>query len=225
MAITSSFAPTAVTDPVYVDPATTNDLGDKDIFLKLLVAQMEYQDPLNPQDATQMSSQLAQYNAVEQQIATNDLLQQLVDNSGVGSSSSPTGTGTDYLGHPVTVNDNNVLYDGTAQNFDIVLDNNATDALVFIYDANGNSVRSMTLNNLGAGSNSVSWDGLTDNGAPAAQGNYTVDVAAADISGGEVAASIQRSGIVEAVRFTSTGTELIVGGIATSVNAVTEVRL
>jgi len=225
MAITSSIAPVA--DPVYVDPAASNDLGDKDIFLKLLVAQMEYQDPMDPQDATQLSSQLAQYNAVEQQIQTNDLLQQLVDNSGTGSSSSsiPTGAGTDYLGHPVTVSDNNILYDGTAQNFDIVLDNNASDALAFIYDANGNPVRTLTLSNLGAGANNITWDGLTDSGATATQGNYTIEVSAADVSGNEVAASIQRSGMVDAVRFTSTGTELVVGGVATSADAVTEIRL
>ena len=48
--------------------------SDFETFLKMLTAQMENQDPLNPVDSTEFASQLAQFSSVEQQVRTNDLL-------------------------------------------------------------------------------------------------------------------------------------------------------
>jgi len=53
---------------------TSNDL-DKDAFLQLLVAQMQYQDPLNPGDSTQYMSQLAQYSSLEATMNISDTLE------------------------------------------------------------------------------------------------------------------------------------------------------
>jgi flagellar basal-body rod modification protein FlgD len=64
-------------------------------FLKLLVAQLQNQDPLNPMDGTQFVSQLAQFSELEQMIGVNQGVQQLVvDAQGTGSTpSSSSGTG------------------------------------------------------------------------------------------------------------------------------------
>lgn len=202
---------------------TQQDLGKKDIFLKLLVAQMSNQDPLKPQDPTKMATQLAQFNMVEQQISTNNLLGQLV-NSGSGTGSQSTSAAT-YLGHSVTVNQNQIHFDGNAQTFAATLDAPATQARVTIFDSNGVPVRTMQLANLPAGTNALSWDGLMNSGATAPQGNYRIDISAANLQGNPVNASIQRSGIVNAVRFGKTGTELMVGGIAASPSDITEIRL
>lgn len=43
-----------------------NDALDKDAFLQLLVTQMQYQDPLDPQDNSEYVAQLAQFSALEQ---------------------------------------------------------------------------------------------------------------------------------------------------------------
>lgn len=51
---------------------------DKDIFLKLLVAQMTNQDPMNPQDPTQYITQLAQFNTLEQMMSLNDSMDYLI---------------------------------------------------------------------------------------------------------------------------------------------------
>jgi flagellar basal-body rod modification protein FlgD len=47
----------------------------KDEFLKLLVAQMKNQDPLNPMDGQQMAAQLAQFSSVEQLVTANESLE------------------------------------------------------------------------------------------------------------------------------------------------------
>jgi len=210
--------------PAAASRTTNKDLGKKDIFLKLLVAQMKNQNPLKPQDATKMSSQLAQFNMVEQQTKSNKLLEQLVASGGT-SSNVPSSNAASYLGRSVTVNQNQVLFDGTNQNFTAILDKPATEALVFVFDGAGNPVRTMAMSNLSAGKNALVWDGLTDSGASAPQGKYTVQVSATDVSGAEVANSIQRSGVVDAVRFNATGTELMVSGIPVSMADIKEIRL
>ena len=199
------------------------DLGKKDIFLKLLVAQMQYQNPLKPQDPTQMSAQLAQFNMVDQQTKSNKLLQQLV--SAGGSAATQPLSGAGYLGHTVTINQNDIFYDGSNQNFSAVLDGPATQAVVSILDSTGKPVRTMSLNNLAAGANPITWDGKTNTGATAAQGSYTVQVSASNINGGTVGSSIQRSGVVDAVRFTGSGIQLMVGGIPVSMTDISEIRL
>ena len=202
-----------------------SDLGKKDIFLKLLVAQMKNQDPLKPQDPTQMSSQLAQFNMVEQQTTSNKLLQQLVSSGGLGSGASQPSSGANYLGHTVSVKQSNIFFNGSNQKFSAVLDAPATQARVFIMDESGNPVRTMTLNNLASGANPIVWDGKTDTGAIAAQGNYTIQISAINRNGGTVGNTVQRSGVVDAVRFTDSGTKLMVGGVSTSIADITEIRL
>lgn len=72
--------------------------NDKDLFLKLLVSQMQNQDPFNPQDPTQYVTQLAQFNSLEQMMAMNDNLDYLLGmtngllvNSAMGSASALIG--------------------------------------------------------------------------------------------------------------------------------------
>ncbi len=220
--LTSTISPAANT--ANLDNTKKNDLGQKDIFLKLLVAQMENQDPLKPQDATQMSSQLAQFNMVEQQTESNKLLQQLVA-AGGGNSAAPVTSGADYLGRNVTVDQNQLYYNGSNQAFSATLSEPATSALVYIFNSNGDPVKSIPMSNLSAGANQIVWDGTTDSGAPAPQDYYTVEISALNINGGTVPATVQRSGVVDAVRFTPNGTELMVGGVAASPNEITEIRL
>jgi flagellar basal-body rod modification protein FlgD len=76
--------------------ASGSDFGDKDTFLKLLVAQLKYQDPSNPADPTQFMSQTAQFTQVEKLGDIEDLMksQRLVNASAL-------------VGHPVTYMDEN----------------------------------------------------------------------------------------------------------------------
>ena len=78
---------------------------DKDTFLKLLVAQLKYQDPTNPTDATQFMSQTAQFTVVEKLDALSTLDQKVLDATRAQSAASLIGrkvTYTDYSGTPRT---------------------------------------------------------------------------------------------------------------------------
>ena len=205
-------------------PSSQQDLGTKDVFLKMLVAQMENQDPLNPADSTQMSSQLAQFNMVEQQTYTNEYLAQLTASQG-GSNGSLDTASAGYLGHTVMINESNIQYTGSTQPFSASLDNNASNVYITISDSLGTPIRNMSLSSLPAGDQQLNWDGKDDFGNPVAVGDYKIDIAAFDATGQAVAASIQRSGVVDAVRMSSSGIQLIVGGTPTSIANVTEVRV
>lgn len=56
----------------------SGDSTDKDLFLKLLVAQMTNQDPFNTQDPTQYVTQLAQFNMLQQTISLNNNMEYLI---------------------------------------------------------------------------------------------------------------------------------------------------
>lgn len=205
-------------------PSGPQNLGTKEVFLKMLVAQMENQDPLNPADSSQMSSQLAQFNMVEQQIDTNRYLQQMAANQS-SSSSNLDMASAGYLGHTVMVNQSTLDYSGTTQNFSATLDNNAENVFVTISDATGAPVRTMSLSSMPAGDMQLNWDGRDDAGIKVDLGAYSVNIQAVDAAGQAVNVIPQRSGIVDAVRMTASGIQLIVDGIPTSLDNVTEVRV
>jgi len=69
--------------------AKEDEVGQND-FLEMLVAQLENQDPFNPQDSAAFASQLAQFSMVEQMIAVRAGIDQLVANSGLDGASAST---------------------------------------------------------------------------------------------------------------------------------------
>ena len=215
---------TAPTLGAQAAPKPKQDLGSKDVFLKMLVAQMKNQDPLKPADATKMSSQLAQFNMVEQQINTNTYLQQMAANQS-GSANSLDMASAGYLGHTVMVNQSQIQYSGAPTNFQATLDQNAETVYVTISDNTGTPVRSMSLTATPAGQIPLSWDGRDDQGVKVDTGNYNISIQAFDATGQAVRATPQYSGVVDAVRMTPSGVELVIGGTATSLANISEVRL
>lgn len=80
MAISNISNNSAAASAETASPFAASQKGaDKDTFLKLLVAQLKNQDPLNPQDGAAFVTQLAQFNSVEQLVSINDRLGQLVN--------------------------------------------------------------------------------------------------------------------------------------------------
>ncbi|MCA3243864.1 MAG: hypothetical protein INF43_00975, partial [Alphaproteobacteria bacterium] len=81
-----------------------------DTFLKLLVAQLRNQDPLNPLDGTQFTGQIAQFSSLEQQINSNNYLKQLVAERDFGEQN----LANSYLGKQVLGPGNLFSREGTA---------------------------------------------------------------------------------------------------------------
>ncbi len=205
------------------ETSSRNDLGQKDIFLKLLVAQMQNQDPLKPQDAAQQATQLAQFNMVEQQISTNELLTSMLANSQSGN--SEMATASSYLGHQVLADTSSFTFDGNSPvQFFADLQSGADAAVVQIVDSAGQTVRTIHNSFLPSGINNLSWDGKTDAGVTARPDNYIIKIAATDNNGLPVSAKTSISGQVTAVRLTSNGVNIMIGNTPVSMASVKEIQ-
>ncbi|MFQ5356684.1 MAG: flagellar hook assembly protein FlgD [Mariprofundaceae bacterium] len=207
--------------------ATRSDMGSKDVFLKLLTAQMQHQDPLKPQDPTQMSSQLAQFNMVEQQISTNDLLAQLAQSLSANGKSTNTDTGM-YLGHTVVAESSQINFDASVGTVtaNIHALSPAVNAKVIIRDASGGQVRELDIGVLQAGKNTFNWDGVSDAGTPVASGRYSMEVVAADAQGNPVETATSVTGKITAVQMDGLGNSiLLMGELPIAYDAIREIQI
>lgn len=171
---------------------------DKNAFLKLLVAQMTHQDPLQPTQGTEYVTQLAQFSALEQAVSQNQKLD-LVSTQLTGISNSDA---LSLVGKSVTVRDSHIAWDGTtATTANVHLADKAASVKVQIVDANGNVVKTMDRGAMPAGNMTVSWDGTKDDGTKAVPGSYSVKVTATGADGSNVGVSENVTATVTGVSF------------------------
>ena len=175
----------------------------QDRFLSLLVAQMKNQDPLNPLDNAQVTSQLAQLSTVQGIEKMNTSLEALASSLGVNQMTQAA----NLIGRAVLVPGNTL---SPAQLQDVVgfeLSRPADNVTVSIQDAAGVVVRNLVLGPREMGINVLAWDGLTDNGATAPAGQYSFSVNAAQ-AGQQVSSTSLNLGLVNSVSQNSQGVQL-----------------
>ncbi len=143
-------------------------------FMKLLVTQMKNQDPLNPMDNAQVTSQLAQLSTVTGIEKMNSTLESFMANL----QSSQSLQMSNLIGRDVLVEGNEIGFDGTAGYFGVELPSSTDDLTVTIKDAAGNQIRKISLGNQAEGIIPLSWDGYGDDGAQVATGYYNFTVSA-----------------------------------------------
>jgi flagellar basal-body rod modification protein FlgD len=144
-------------------------------FLKLLVTQLNNQDPLNPLDNAQLTSQLAQMSTVSGIEKLNTAFQSLLAQSG----SSQVLQSASLIGRTVLVPGKELaLAQGTNVPFAVEMPQGADSVKVTVTNAAGDTVRSYDLGALPQGVKTLSWDGKADGGALVADGSYTVSVVA-----------------------------------------------
>jgi flagellar basal-body rod modification protein FlgD len=193
--------------------SATNGVLGQDDFLKLLVSQLQNQDPMNPMDGTQFASQLAQFTSVEQLANINTSLQSSISANQLLNQSISNALSTTVIGKEVRASGSTFNYSGTGvEKTGYTLPSAAVSAQVKILDAKGNVVRTINGTGVSAGDVDVQWDGLTDTGTQAAAGAYTVQVTAADANGKAITATPYFYGTVTGVKFKSTGTAFVVDG-------------
>ena len=153
-----------------------------DTFLKLLVAQMNNQDPLNPVDNSQVTSQMAQISTVTGISSLNSTVSQLVSQL----QQSQAVQSSQLAGHTVLVPGNSLTLATTSASGSsslaayggFSLAQAADSVSVTVKDSSGATVRTINLGALGAGVQDFSWDGQTDSGSQAAAGSYSYSVTA-----------------------------------------------
>lgn len=147
--------------------------------MTLLVTQMKNQDPLNPMDNAQVTSQLAQLSTVTGIDKLNNTMEALIGS--VQSSQSMQASG--MIGRVVLTEGNNVdLFEGDSL-FAVDLPASADNVKVTIKDADGVIVREMSLGKQPFGLLELNWGGETNSGEIAADGRYFYEVSATSASG------------------------------------------
>lgn len=146
----------------------------QDQFMKLLVTQMQNQDPLNPMDNAQVTSQLAQLSTVSGIEKMNATLQAMMSSY----QASQSYQAASMIGHGIMVNGSTMNLDNGSALFGANLAADADNVNITVLDANGQQVYSFDGGAQQAGLLPLQWDGTTDSGVPAANGAYSFRVSA-----------------------------------------------
>lgn len=189
------------------DAGATAD-ATQDRFMKLLVTQMKNQDPLNPLDNAQVTSQLAQLSTVSGIDKMNTTLQSLIGSFQSNQSMQAAG----MIGHGVLVPGKQIDLAGGKAVFGLDLASTADKVQVTVKDAAGKVVHTMDIGGKNAGTVPLSWDGVKDDGTKAADGAYTIE-AAANFGQAKVDATTLAFGQVASVSTGKQGVSLNVPGL------------
>ncbi len=178
----------------------------KDDFMKLFVTQLQYQDPMNPMNSADMSSQIAQFNMVDLMYKNNDAMKQLVESD----QSRTRLEAVSYLGHEVRYKGNElqVTKDGPLP-FDIKNTDPVASCVVTIKDANGALVKRWNMGALSPGKHDLGWDCTNMSGDAVKPGSYKVDIKALDKKGEKVSVTTWTSGKISRVEYPDKGLPLL----------------
>jgi flagellar basal-body rod modification protein FlgD len=183
-------------------------LGQAD-FLKLLVTQLQNQDPTNPMDNQQFIAQMATFSQVQQMTTMNQSLQNI---QLLQSSLNNTYT-LSFIGKTVTATGNQMsLTKDGASSASFTLPSDATAVSANVYDSKGTLVKTIKYGAQTSGTYSVGWDGTDSNGKAAANGTYTFTIQAQDQKGASVTAQTLINGQVSGVKYDPDGTTYLMVG-------------
>jgi len=149
-------------------------------FLKLLIAQIQNQDPMAPMDASTMTAQMSQLNMVSSMSNMNTsmtaMLNQMQSVNFMNQAS--------LIGHSPAVAGNSINFDGKNQ---VILGANAANplssAVATITDASGNVINSASLGTLDVGMKNFAWDGRDSSGNTVAAGIYNISIKGTNTTG------------------------------------------
>lgn len=189
--------------------SSTSAAATQDRFLKLLVTQMKNQDPLNPMDNAQVTSQMAQLSTVTGVDKLNATLQALSDSM----TSNQGMQAATMIGHGVLVPGKGVELSGGAGFGGVELAQSVEKLDISIYDKAGALVRKVNLGAQPAGVVNWQWDGRNESGVAVQDGSYNF-VAEAKQEGKAVDATALQFGMVNSVTQGKQGVSLSVGKMA-----------
>jgi len=169
---------------------------DQDAFMTILVAQLTHQDPLNPMEDTEMTSQLAEFSSLEQLTNINDGIASLgssMEQSDMLSAVSFIGKEIKAEGYKISMDEGNAstIYYGFGEPVSQIMMN--------IYDSEGAIIRSVELGSKQAGNYQYEWDGQNEGGQDMPDGQYGVGILGTDAEGKHVMVQTEISGQVDAV--------------------------
>ena len=220
--ITSNASLLPATTTTATGGASQDSLLDKDVFMTLLIQQLQNQDPLDPMDNQEMTAQLAQLTSLEELQKVNgnlETLQMYESSLNNAQSVSLIGKYVRAVGDQVTLGD-----EGSAS-VPFYLADDAASVTVEILNEDGDTVKVIEMQNVSAGDNETVWDGTNTSGTEMDPGTYTYNVTAKDTEGNAVAVDTFFEGVVESVRFEGGVPILVIDGQEVSAGDIYEINL
>jgi len=220
MDVTSTYNTTGTTNNTTSSIATNPDsVLEKDDFLKLLLVELQYQDPTSPTDTEKILTQTSQLATLEASDNTNKALENLsktLANSSQFSSISA-------IGKMGSLGTNTILLDESNEpQFELYFPQDVSSGTITIKDLNGNIVRTFDITDLSAGVNPFSWDGTDDAGNRLKSGSYSIEASytSPDGSSGTTAFGVYP---IESVRFDQNKAYLKMGSSYIPLEKVVEI--
>ncbi|EAI7671903.1 flagellar basal body rod modification protein [Campylobacter jejuni] len=171
---------------------------DKDAFLKLLLIELQHQDPTDPMDSDKMLTQTSQLSALEMQQNTNTTMQKMVETMQKLSDSFSTSMSTSALGaigKMATVSDNKIKLTGADELIALKMylpeDSDENGVTLEIYDSNNKLVFSekSDAKSISQGLFTMEWPGRNNDGVYAGDGEYTVKMVYNNKNGEKITAN------------------------------------
>lgn len=202
-----------------------NTLG-KDDFLKMLLAQLKNQDPLNPMDSAQYSAQLAQFSTLEQVTNLNQNMKDFLNTNLLTSQAINNALSANLIGKDVKIDNQTFEYNGQDKiTFGYNLGQSTNKVNIKIYDANGNLVKQFENINSNAGDNTFEWNFENSNGLKVQKGSYRVEIEAKSMAGEKLNVKLYQFGKVASIKFTSEGPKLVINGLEYNLSDVMEISM
>ena len=172
-----------------------DDAMGKEDFLMLLVAQLENQDPMNPQDATEFTAQLAQFSQLEQLTNVNESLEGLAAMSSEMERMSALG----LIGQNVVAQTDQFHFNGDPVQLGYRLETPAEDVKLYVLSQTGSTLATISAQEVDPGQYFINWNGHSDLGMPLEPGDYSLVIKAVDKDDRLIQADSLIKGRVEAV--------------------------
>lgn len=185
----------------------------KDDFLKMLITQLKYQDPLNPLEGTEFSAQLAQFSQLEQLANLNSYVKQSVDANYLLTQSINNTMTAALIGKEAKISSNEITYkDQSSIKLGYETPANARSVTLEIYNEKGVVVRTVTLP-AGIDSNKFfEWDFTDNNGTKLSPGKYNFAVKYKNDAGIEGEGETFLYGIIDGIKFSQEGAMVKIAG-------------
>jgi len=191
----------------------------KDDFMKLLLLELQYQDPTDPMDSDKILSQTSELASLEAQDNTNKTLDLLTKQL----KSSMSVTAISAIGKMASMgNDKISINEGESTSFEIYFSKDVKSGTLSIEDLNGNVVRTIDLTEQPSGIQTFEWDGLNDSGESVGSGYYRVKANYLDGEGNPEQAAYGYYPI-ESVRFENGEAKLKLGSRYIPLEQVSEI--
>ena len=185
----------------------------KDDFMKLLLAQMKYQDPLNPMESTEYAAQLAQFSSLEQLANLNENVTKSMETNYFLTQSINNTMTAALIGKEVKMGNESITVNGQGSiGIGVDLPANAKSVRIQIFNEYGSLVKEVEHKNLLQGENKLSWDCTDNNGSKVVNGKYTYKVEATSNSGSAMTVKGYTWGTIDSIRFTDEGAKFVVNG-------------